>query len=440
MMKDTVQLFRAGYQSVKRYKRNIPKGSFHSDQEGYEMKKDYLITEYGAAGDGKSLNTAAIQRAIDVCGPGETVRVPAGCFLTGAIELKSDMTLFLEEGAVLLGSGETKDFPIVTAQFEGAFKPCYSSLINIRGKEGHRNIRICGSGKIHGNGAVLGPKELAENKGARGRTIYAEYTEGLTVEGVTVREAPSWCFHLFDCRNVLIRGISLYNKFREDGEIIGIANNDGIDPECCQNVRILDCFIESEDDCIAIKSGRDAAGRQYGKASENILVSGCRFSCGFGVACGSEMAGGVRNIRVENCSFTDSFSIASVKNCRGRGSVIEDVVYENCTLINRDESIRDSRWFRGAIYVDQYYGIADEEVDLVTKHEVTEATPAIRNITFRNLSVDTVGGNAIYICGLPECHVKNITLDNIRAAGRKGMFVQNADEVTIRDLELSVRN
>ena len=244
------------------------------------MDRVRKITDYGAIGDGQTMNTEAIRRAIGDCEEQDTVYVPAGTYLTGAIELKSDITLFLEEGAVLLGSGETKDYPIVTAQFEGAFKPCYSSLINIRGKGGHRNIRICGKGKIHGNGAVLGPKELEEGAGARGRTIYAEYTEGLTVEGVTIREAPAWCFHLFDCHHILIRNISLYNKFREDGEIIGLANNDGIDPECCSDVRILDSFIESEDDCVAIKSGRDAAGRSYGVPSEDILISGCRFSCG----------------------------------------------------------------------------------------------------------------------------------------------------------------
>ena len=431
------------------------------------------ILDYGAKADG-SLNTAAIQRAVDACPPGGKVLVPEGCFVTGALFLKGQMTLELAEGAVLLGSSRTEDFPVLDIQYEGRRQPCYASLINIcppenvglkagavsgrvlSGAAGEAltgrgscagsgagrlcDITICGSGTLHGNGAVLGPAEMEENLGRRGRTIYAECVDGFTVTGVTIREAPAWCFHLFNCRDIVIRGISLYNKYTEDGREIGIPNNDGIDPECCRNVVIEDCFIESEDDNVAIKSGRNEAGRAFGVPSENIRISGCRFSHGFGVVCGSEMSGGVRNVLVENCSFTDSFSVGSLKNQRGRGAAIENVRYENCTHVNRDESFKDCKWYRGAINIDQFYGIDDEDVDFVTRQEVTEATPAIRNITFRNVSVDTVGGSAIYICGLPEMHVQNIVLDHVKAAGRGGLIAHNVDGLVIRELELCVKH
>lgn len=395
------------------------------------------ITDFGAKGDGITVNTESINNAVKALGKGETLIIPEGVFITGAVFLKSDMTLYLSEGAVLKGSDDLRDFPVVTAQFEGAYKDCYASLINVLG-EGYSNIVITGEGTISGNGAVLGPKELSENSGARGRTIYIEHIDGLTVTDVTIRESPSWCFHIFDSKNISIEGIKLYNKYREDGEPIALANGDGIDPDCCSNVRIINCFIESEDDCIAIKSGRDETGRRYGVPSEDILVKGCRFSGGFGVACGSEMSGGVRRVRVEDCTFKDTFSIASVKNCRGRGSVIEDVIYENCRLINNDKTITDSQWFRGALYIDQYYGIPDKEIDLVTPHDVDDGTPEIRNIVFKDITLKTVGGNSIYICGLPENHVKDITLENITATGKKGIIINNADDVKIKGLTVSV--
>ena len=150
----------------------------------------YNITDYGAVPNSGSLCTKAIQRAIDLCDSGGTVLVPAGTFITGALFLKSKMTLHLQKGAKLLASENTADFPIMGYPFEGTDQLCYASLINTDGAP-HRDITIEGEGVINANGPALYSVELAENKGRRGRAVCIRNTENLTLRRVTIRQSPA---------------------------------------------------------------------------------------------------------------------------------------------------------------------------------------------------------------------------------------------------------
>ena len=155
---------------------------------------DYIITDFGAVGDGQHLATKAIQTAIDSSRSGDTVVIPRGIYLSGALFLKGKLTLRLEEGAVLLGSSDPADYPVLPMQYEGFVQPCYASLLNLlRGSdtEDATDVCICGKGKIHGNGALLGPRELAAAAGARGRTVYLEHVRHLVIEDTEIREAPA---------------------------------------------------------------------------------------------------------------------------------------------------------------------------------------------------------------------------------------------------------
>lgn len=189
-------------------------------------------------------------------------------------------------------------------------------------------------------------------------------------------------------------------------------------------------MIASQDDCIAIKSGRDAEGRQVGIPTESVRITNCIFKSGFGVAIGSEMAVGVRNVLVQDCIFDDVYSVGSIKAPRGRGGVIENITYEDISYINTNTKLGDCKWFRGAIYMDQYYG--HDLFDPQEKHEVDEGTSKIRNIKFKNIVLDTHAGNAIYIVGLPESPMEHVVLENIKAMGKHGMIVSN-----VQSLELS---
>lgn len=393
---------------------------------------DYNITDYGAVADG-SVCTAAIQRAIDLCEKGGTVYIPKGEFVTGALFLKSDMTLYLAKGARLTGSGDINDYPVMGYPFEGLDALCYASLINTDCAP-HRNITIDGEGVIDANGRALFNAQMSDKQIKRGRAVCIRNTENLTVRGVEIRQSPAWCLHLIYCRDILIDSVKIHTKYDENGVRYGMHNGDGIDVDSCRDVTIVNSLIASQDDCIAIKSGRNEEGRRAGIPSENILIENCVFKSGFGVAVGSEMSGGVENVFVRNCEFSDTHSIASIKPPRGRGAYIKNIHYENCSLINRSKEYGDTKWFRGALYVDGFYGEAEFDAD--SPAEVNEGTPVVDGVYFKNITLETIAGNAIYLFGLPERPFKNISLENVKARGKYGMKVKNIENLQLVDTDI----
>ncbi|MGF7144448.1 polygalacturonase [Anaerotaenia torta] len=396
------------------------------------------IRDFGAKGDGITLNTEAIQAAINACSEEGIVYIPEGVFLTGALHLKSNMTLFIEKLGRLLGSADPADYPLTEYLWEGRKHLCYTSLLNAHEKEQrYCNITIAGEGTIDANGMRLFHAEMEEQAGKRGRALYASHVDGLYLKDITVRQSPSWCIHPVLCTDVSMNHIKVYTREDEFGNRYkDIFNGDGIDPESCRDVVIFHSLIASQDDCIAVKSGRDEDGRKRGVPSENIRITNCTFLSGFGVAMGSEMSGGIRNVLVQDCVFEDAYSVGSVKAPLYRGGVIENITYADCRISNYGEH-RDTRWFRGAIYVDQYYHL--ETFDPDESHPVTEGTPVIRNITFRNIVLDTATGNAIFLAGLPEAPLENITLENVTALGKTGMKAYNIDGLHLKNVSVSAR-
>ena len=401
------------------------------------------ISAFGAAGDGKSLNTRPIQLAIDACPPGGTVYVPDGVYVTGALFLKSDMTLRLSNHATLLGSGDIRDYPVFSYRYEGREAPRFASLINMpievpgacKTKPAWKNVTIRG-GVINANGMALIQQELDSPHGHRGSAVCLRNVDGLYLYDVTVRQAPFWCLHVIYSNHVTMNRVRIRNKFDEQGNRYqALYNGDGIDPDSCSDVAIVHSSIESQDDCIAVKSGRDEEGRAVAVPSVRIRITNCEFSHGFGAAVGSEMSGGVSDVLVQDCTFRQSFSLASVKNCRGRGSVIERVLYENIRMVNTSAEHDMTKWFKGAIYVDQFYGV--DGVSMKESEPVSDGTPAIRDIVFRNITLDTVRGYGIYLRGLPENHLRNIQLENVAGSAPYTIYTKHADEITMENVHIS---
>lgn len=390
------------------------------------------IIDFGAAQN--EIATKAIQEAIDKCETGDTVVIPSGTYTSGAIFLKGDMTLHFEEGARLVGSTDIKDYPVFVYRFEGLEQQCYSALINTYNGI-HSNIAITGKGIIDASGAELRRAELTENAGKPGRAICIRNTDGVKLEGIVVRQSPAWCVHLVYCDNIEINDIEIHSKYNENGERYrGIVNGDGLDIDSCKHVLVKNSLIASQDDCIAIKSGRDKEGRDVGISTEDVTIENCCFYSGFGVVVGSEMSGGVKDVFVRNCEFKDSFSIGSIKPPRGRGSRVENIHYENCKLVNTDETIKDCEWFRGGIMVDTFYSHITFDVNKA--EPVDEGTPYVDGIYFKDCELETVGGNAIYLCGLPEMPLGLVHLENIKAKGIKGMYVANTAKLTMKNVEV----
>jgi len=255
----------------------------------------FNVTDYGAVGNGTTLCTKAIQKAVDACATagGGTVYIPAGKYLSGAIFLKSNVTLNVSEGATLLASKNFEHFP--------PFKPGWriqsddtrvSSLITGCDLE---NVAVTGRGTLNGQGRVWWDafnKDKSSEDGeqkilshGRPRVINLYRCRDVLIECVKIINSPSWTAHLVGCDNVVVDGISIVNP--EEG-----PNTDGVNPESCRNVRISNCFIDTGDDCITLKSGRDEEGRLKARPTENVAITNCIMYKGHGaVVIGSEISG-----------------------------------------------------------------------------------------------------------------------------------------------------
>ncbi|MEO7531297.1 MAG: glycoside hydrolase family 28 protein, partial [Sediminibacterium sp.] len=311
-------------------------------------KKEFNITKYGAVGDGKTLNTEAFKKAINDCNKqgGGRVLVPLGTFLTGAIHLKSNVELHLVDSAKILFSRNSKDYPIVFTRWEGMELMNYSALIYAYGQE---NIAVTGNGTLDGNADA--DNWWSWNKGRPSKQVPArdllhelnhKQTDPRTRifgDGSFLR--PNF-FQPYKCKNVLISNVRMINSpmwnvnpvLCENVTIKNLkiiahgTNTDGVDPESCKNVLISNCYFDTGDDCIAIKSGRDEDGRRINRPAENHIIENCEMKDGHGgVTIGSEISGGAKNIYAINCNMNSPNLdiILRLKTSSSRGGIIQNV-------------------------------------------------------------------------------------------------------------------
>lgn len=318
--------------------------------------RTFDITRYGASVNASAaVNQKAINKAVAECsgkGGGKVV-VPAGLFNTGAITLKSNVNLEIQKGGTLLFAFDLKLYPIVLTRWEGMDCMNYSPCIYAYGEQ---NVAITGEGTIDGNGSNetwwkmcgsprFGWTEEVKESQKQGRPLLFEYSEAgkpfkernmdgtglrpqlinlykcenVAIKDVTLLRSPFWVIHPLQCRNLTVKGVKIWNEG---------PNGDGCDPESCENVLIEGCDFHTGDDCIAIKSGRNADGRIWNLPSQNIIVRNCVMEDGHGgVVVGSEITGGCRNVFVENCRM-DSPNldrVLRIKTNTCRGGVIENI-------------------------------------------------------------------------------------------------------------------
>lgn len=386
--------------------------------------KIFDITEYGAIGDGLTDCTEAFQEAIAECNiaGGGKVLVPEGTYLTGAIHLKSNVNLHISENAVVkFTDDKSKYLPVVFTRWEGVECMNYSPLIYAYEQE---NIAITGSGILDGQGSNdnwwpwKGKKDdggwkegqphqkagrdllfqMAENNIPPEERIMGDgyylrpnffqpyKSKNILVEGVTFKDSPMWFIHPVLCENVSILNVRV--------EGLG-PNNDGCNPESSKNVLIKDCYFDTGDDCIAIKSGRNNDGRRINVPSENIVIQNCIMKEGHGgVVMGSEISGGVRNVFAENCEMSSPHldRAIRIKTNSIRGGFIENIYLRN---------IRVGQVSHAVIKINFLY----EEGD------VSEFTPVVRNIHIQNLTSEQ-SPYAFWIKAYERSPVENLVLEN----------------------------
>jgi polygalacturonase len=389
------------------------------------------VREFGAKGDGKTLDTVAIQKALDECGNagGGIVRFTAGTYLSKPITVRTKTTVQLDEGATLQATGDQSAFlksgtNWLAARSSGEFIPF------IGGKD-LTDVTITGGGTVDGAGANWwGPAEDARRKTPgytlpRPNLLALTGCKNLRVENITIQNSPK--FHLVptDCDGVVISNVTILAPDHA-------ANTDAIDPSICRNVLITKCRIDVGDDNVAIKSGRKIAGREF--ACENIMVTDCVFLHGHGMSIGSETAGGVRNVSVRNCTFENTENGIRIKSQRGRGGVVENISYSDLTMKNVDPAITLTCYYMYNSAGDPVQKAAPKDAAV---QPVTDTTPVYRNIHISNLTA-TCQKSAGVILGLPESQIANVLLENVRiTAAAKGLTVKNARGVQFKNVQVT---
>lgn len=393
--------------------------------------KTYNINDFGAVADGKTSNTKAFEKAIKECAAngGGKVLVPNGKYLTGPIHLESNVNLHLEDQAEILFSTNSKEYPLIHTSFEGTELMNHSPLIYAKGKT---NVAITGKGTLNGQAdnnhwwAWCGSNRYGWEKGEPSqhdpqnrdnlvdmaeknipvservfgeghylRPNFIEFFECNTVlvKDITVINSPFWILHPLKSNNVIIDGVTVNSHG---------PNNDGCDPEYSQNVIIRNCTFNTGDDCIAIKSGRDADGRRVGIPSKNIIVQNCKMIDGHGgVVMGSEITAGVNHVYVENCAM-DSPNLdraIRIKTNSKRGGTTEDIYVRNIEVGTVKECV-----LRATMFYDVYGSQAGNYI------------PAIKNIYLENIKVKNGGKYGILADGYKESPIENITFKNVQIA------------------------
>ena len=316
---------------------------------------DVSKAPYYAVGDGKTMNTQVLQRAIDDCGVHDIIFIPKGIFLTGALRLHSDMELYLEEGAVLQGTDCPEDYlPKVWSRFEGIERECYSSLLNL-GNLDHtdgyncENVMIRGKGTIASGGRSLAEKVIVSERErlreyltslgdeiseyekpetipgrVRPRLISINNSRNIVLSGVTFREGACWNVHMVYSDNVVTEGCTFYSR--------GVWNGDGWDPDSSTNCAIFNCVFHTGDDSISIKSGKNPEGNLLARPAEHIWIFHCRCVSGNGITIGSEMSGGVEDVDIWDCDMSSSYCGIEIKGTQKRGGYVRNIHMRDSTV------------------------------------------------------------------------------------------------------------
>jgi len=365
------------------------------------------VRDFGAAGDGSTLDTQAIQSAIDACGAaiGGTVHFRPGAYVTGSLFLRSHVTLDLEAGAVLLGSEDPADYPIIRSRWEGVDQETHAPLIGGCRLEG---IAVVGRGTVDGRGALWWQSfrdggdtgESAVSPYPRPRLISFVDCRDVLIDGVTLIRSPSWTVNPVRCHNVTIDKVTILNPADS-------PNTDGINPDSCRNVHISNCHIDVGDDCIALKSGTEAEDIDKRAPCENVTITNCTMLHGHGgVVIGSEMSGGVRNVVISNCIFEGTDRGIRLKSRRGRGGVVEDIRATNIIMVGVLCPFTVNLYYACGAWGNKM--VADKQ-----PHVVTEGTPRFRRIYLSHVTARDAKLAAGFVYGLPEMPVEEVSLDDV---------------------------
>ena len=424
-----------GFNIINRAKKKIMKNSILSfvliifvlTGYGQAKEKIFNIKDFGAVGDGVSLNTITLQKAIDTCSEsgGGVVWIPAGQFVIGTVHIKSNVTFSLDHGAELLGSQDINDYPIdkLSRAREG------QSQCLLYAKDAI-NIRFEGLGVIDGRGTHEAfPRGGGDN---RPRLFRFENCENVTFSGLTYKNPAFWGIHLVDCKNIHFNAITV--RFRNNN-----FNNDGLDLDGCENVLIENCDIDSGDDAICLKSSKNPC--------RNIVVRGCKMSSNTAaLKFGASSRGGFIDVKVSNCYFYDS-PMGAIKLQLVDGGRLENVVISRIVMEKVGNPIfirlgNRGNTFGGGKESVQVGTLKNVRISDVVAEVTVEDRAKAAEATYKNIKVDDTPGvtneekskaGPIMITGIPGHYVEDVVLENIKISYPGYGTVEEAKRIVPED-------
>jgi polygalacturonase len=444
-------------------------------------KNSLNIADCGGVGDGLTLNTKAFEKAIGQLAEkgGGQLEVPPGIWFTGAIQLQSNIDLHLDRGTLVKFSADPTQYPLIVVDTKGEKEVTSTSPIFGQNLE---NVAITGPGILDGSGdawrqakknklpegdwkallktgGVLNDKADTwwPNESARdGEKLVDQLTKSGSLDPKDYEPAHTFLrpkmLRLINCKRVLIQDVTVQNPpmwtinplLCEDVSILNVTihnspaaqNSDALDLESCRRAHIANCTFDAGDDGICIKSGKDAAGRRIGVPTEDVLVEGCTvYHAHGGFVIGSEMSGGVKNVRVNNCTFIGTEVGLRFKTTRGRGGVVEDIDISNIQMMN---ILTDAINFN-MYYASKSVAEGDGNGAPATVPPVTEETPQFRGIHIRNV-VCRGAGAAMVLQGLPEMPLKDVTLKDVSISADRGVAVTDVDGVHFDNVRVTCKS
>lgn len=415
--------------------------------------KAISILAYGADPTAQRLATSAIQQAINSAQQNDVIVIPQGRFLTGALFLKSGVSLRLDAGAQLVGSQDLADYPLINTRVAGIDMRWPAGIINIIDCE---NVSITGTGTIDGQGEIWWQRYWGDDErsgmvgdySARGlrwvvdydcqrpRNILVFESQSILLRDFTSRESGFWNMHLCYSRHIAVEGVQISNSAG--------PSTDGIDVDSCEQVRIERCIVSCNDDNICIKSGRGREAAQNARPARDIVIRGCTLNKGSGITLGSETSGGIERVLIEDNAFNGTGVGFRIKSARNRGGFIRDITVQNLRLTDvRFPVLIQLNWFPQYSYGDQS-NLSDKPEHwrkLAEGVEGETGLTAVSGLTIKKMTArrsdSKCFSRAFFIEGYPERPVVGLTLEGILIDASEFGKISGVDELRFKDVQVT---
>ncbi|MFD1258606.1 glycoside hydrolase family 28 protein [Mucilaginibacter terrae] len=425
--------------------------------------KAFWVNNYAAVNDGKTLNTKAIQQAIDKCAAagGGIVKFKPGKYLTGSLFIKSNVNLQLDEGAELLGSQHIEDYPEIDSRIAGIEMKWPAALLNISGAS---NAAITGKGLVNAQGKPFwdlywnmrkeyepkGLRWIVDYDAKRPRTLLVANSNNITIKDITLQQAGFWTVQLLYSNQVTVDGIIIRNNVDGHG-----PSTDGIDVDSSTRILIQNCDIDCNDDNFCLKAGRDWDGLRVNKPTEYVVIRNCVAGAGAGLlTIGSETSGGIKHVFATDLTGKGTSNGLNIKSATTRGGTVEDIHFQNITMNGVGTVFQITmNWNPSYSYSKLPDGYTESTLPPHWKKMLTKVEPESRGLPhFKDIYISNIrvtgAKKAVNAIGLDNSVLENFQFNNVKitalTAGdvkfAQGWQWNNSNITTTDNTQLNIPN